>query len=65
MSSFARAHFHGAGSDLRKGYTFQYLDVEDDRARALLESCAIWWLCPQHLGLGAGKPRADERRERL
>lgn len=51
-SSFVREHFSGDGSLLRDACTYQFLAVDDARARALLENCAIWWLCPEHLGLG-------------
>ena len=39
-------------SVLREGYTYQYIEVPDDRERALLESYAIAHLGPEHLGLG-------------
>ena len=50
-SSFVRGHFEGDGNQLRHGCTFQFLVVNDERKRALLESLAIGTLCPQHLGL--------------
>lgn len=50
-SSFAYFHLEGDGARLRDGYTFQYLEVEDSRKRALLEAYASAWLCPDHLGL--------------
>lgn len=37
---------------LRNGYTFQYLPVQDNRQRALLENLTTAWHCPAHLGLG-------------
>jgi len=52
-SSFVRAQFKGDGDRLREGYTFQYLEVDDDRTRALLEHCAICLYCPKHLGVSA------------
>jgi hypothetical protein len=55
QSSFVRAHFNGDGNTLRDGCTFQYLEVDDDPTRALLEHCAVCWLCPHYLGLGASR----------
>ena len=53
QSSFVNAHLDGHGERLRTGYTFQFLEVADDRERALLEYFATAWFCPTHLGLGA------------
>jgi hypothetical protein len=53
QSSFVMAALGGDGSRLRTGYTYQYLEVPDDRERALLEHIATAWHCPQHLGDGA------------
>lgn len=52
QSSFVRAEMHRDGKKLRKGFTFQYLEVPDDRTRALLESLAVAAHCPRHIGLG-------------
>jgi len=52
-SSFTNEYLKGKGATLReKGYTYQFLVVEDTRLRALLEACAIGTLCPKHVGLG-------------
>ncbi len=52
-SSFTKNYLHGNGATLRKkGYTYQYLELEDSRKRALLEHYAIGTLCPRHLGTG-------------
>ncbi|MCK4403819.1 MAG: hypothetical protein KAW02_01890 [candidate division Zixibacteria bacterium] len=51
-SSFADHCLSGKGSKLRRGYKYRYLEVENGRERALLESYAIGHLCPLHLGLG-------------
>src|SRR5260370_26778424 len=53
LSSFVDKYLRGQGSRLRRGYTFQYLEVESDRERALLEHLATAWHCPKHLGVGA------------
>ena len=52
-SSFTKNYLHGKGATLReKGYTYQYLELENSRERALLEHYAIGTLCPRHLGTG-------------
>ena len=51
-SSFVRNHLNGNAGLLRSGFTFQCIEVENDRERALLEHHAIAWYCPVHLGLG-------------
>jgi excinuclease UvrABC nuclease subunit len=56
QSSFVQSHLEGKASKLRDGYTYQYLEVPDDRKRALLECLAIASHCPEHLGVGALKP---------
>lgn len=51
-SSFTVHHLKGDGNKLRGKYRFKYIEVRNDRARALLEAYAIAKLCPKHLGLG-------------
>lgn len=52
-SSFTDHYLRGKGATLReRGYTYQYLELEDSRKRALLEAYAIGTLCPEHIGLG-------------
>lgn len=51
-SSFVRIYLNGNAGLLRSGFTFQYIEVENDRERALLEHHAIAWYCPAHLGVG-------------
>jgi hypothetical protein len=52
-SSFTRGYLKGKGTTLREsGYTYQFLELEDSRKRALLEAYAIGMLCPEHLGVG-------------
>lgn len=52
-SSFAVKYLKGKGATLRDGrHTYQFLELEDSRKRALLEAYAIGTLCPEHLGLG-------------
>jgi hypothetical protein len=48
-----RSIWGGEGKKLRKGFTFQYLEVPNDRERALLEHRATAWHCPAHLGVGS------------
>jgi hypothetical protein len=52
LSSFTNKYLNGRGSELRDGYMFRCLVVEDPRKRALLEAYATGCLCPAHLGLG-------------
>jgi excinuclease UvrABC nuclease subunit len=54
-SSFVKKHLNGDGSRLRKGYSFRFLEVNDPRQSALLESLAIARFCPLHLGLGEAR----------
>jgi hypothetical protein len=52
-SSFTAEYLKGKGATLRDGqHTYQFLELEDSRKRALLEAYAIGTLCPKHLGLG-------------
>lgn len=51
-SSFVRAYLGGSAERLRNGFTFQFIEVPDDRERTLLEHFATAWYCPVHLGLG-------------
>lgn len=52
-SSFTDKYLKGKGAILREdGYTYQCLEVEKPRQRALLEAYAIGKLCPKHFGLG-------------
>jgi hypothetical protein len=59
QSSFVKKHLSGDGSVLRDGYTYQYLEVDDDRKRALLECYATAWHCPVYLGLGLSSTTAN------
>lgn len=52
-SSFTIHHFSGQGSKLRGTHKYAFVEIPDDRTRALLESLAIGCLCPKHLGVGA------------
>jgi hypothetical protein len=50
QSSFVLRYLDGDGSQLRGGYMFRCLVVENRRLRALLEAFAIGHLCPAHIG---------------
>lgn len=52
-SSFTDKYLKGTGAILRDdGQTYQCLEVEDPRQRALLEAYAVGSLCPKHIGSG-------------
>jgi excinuclease UvrABC nuclease subunit len=52
-SSFTNEYLNGKGAMLReKACTYEYLEVQDPRLRALLEAYAVGILCPKHIGLG-------------
>ena len=52
-SSFSKKYLKKKNISLRESnYTYQYLEIEDARDRALLEAFAIAILCPKHLGVG-------------
>jgi hypothetical protein len=52
-SSFTNEYLKGNGAILREdACTYQYLELEDPRKRALLEALAVGTLCPKHIGLG-------------
>ncbi len=61
-SSFTKIHLKRKGSDLRNGYTYQFLEVCDDRERALLEYLATALHCPLHLGVHAAKIKTLKQR---
>jgi GIY-YIG catalytic domain len=50
-SALVKNHLNGDTSKLRAGFSYQFLEVEDDRERALLEHIATAWHCPIVLGL--------------
>ncbi|MBF0227842.1 MAG: hypothetical protein HQK76_20540 [Desulfobacterales bacterium] len=51
-SSFIKNYFQGNGKILIKNkYTYQYIELEDSRKRALLEAYTCGVLCPVYIGL--------------
>jgi hypothetical protein len=56
-SSFVRTYYRRRRKLLRDNHTFQFLEIDDKRARALLECYAIAVLGPDHLGLGERRKR--------
>lgn len=53
---------------MRNGCYFKYLEVEDGRKRALLESLAVGELCPAHIGTGEikqGESIIPQKKDRL
>ena len=52
-SSFTVKALDGKGGTLRSGYKFRFIEIENNRLRALLEAYTIGQLCPDHLGDGS------------
>jgi hypothetical protein len=59
-SALVRVFLQGDTSKLREGFSYQFLEVEDDRERALLEHIATAWHCPTVLGLSAPPATAEK-----
>lgn len=49
-SSYVEKSLNRAGAQLRQGYRFRYLIVDNPRWRMLLQAMAIGRLCPRHIG---------------
>lgn len=60
-STFCKKYLRPNSIDLRTGYRFRYIIVENDRLRAPLENYATGHLCPKHLGTGS----KNEMKEQL
>jgi len=54
-SSFKKNYLKVKNIDLRTGYQFKYIVVEDARKRAFLEALTIGLLCPAHIGTGEAR----------
>ena len=54
-SSFSKKYLKVMNMNLREVGMFKFLEVENDRERALLEALTIGKLCPEHLGTGVNK----------
>ena len=55
-SSFVKKYLNGKKEKLRKkGYTYQVLEVKDEKERAYLEALATGILYPEHIGTGRKK----------
>lgn len=61
QSSFTNDYLKRRGSLLRRGYTFQVLEIPNDRMRLLVEYAATVKLAPRHLGLGLARLGQDTR----
>ncbi|MCA0960208.1 hypothetical protein LCL86_14210 [Muricauda ruestringensis] len=55
QSSFSKLYMQKNKVALRAWGKFQYIELEDDRERALLEALTAGLLCPKHIGTGTGK----------
>lgn len=51
-SSFVILFLNGHRERLRRGYSYQWVEVPDARLRALVEAYATGVLCPRHIGTG-------------
>jgi hypothetical protein len=54
-SVFHREYLSKKNISLRGNYKFKYIEVENARHRALLESLTAGILCPEHFGTGEKK----------
>lgn len=52
QSSFVRAALSGDGSKLRTTFVYQYLELPNERKRALLECMGAGWHSSRHIGRG-------------
>ncbi|EOR96312.1 hypothetical protein ADIARSV_0547 [Arcticibacter svalbardensis MN12-7] len=50
-SSFYRGYLGKKNISLRQNHKFRYLEIEDLRTRALVESLTAGLLCPAHFGI--------------
>jgi hypothetical protein len=62
-SSFTVKHLKRDFQQLRNGYEFQYVEVDDYRRRALLEALAAGQLCPAHIGRGEDDAESGREEE--
>jgi hypothetical protein len=51
-SSFTKNHIKPDKLDVRGGYYFRYLEIEDSRDRTFVEAMAAGYLCPKYIGTG-------------
>jgi hypothetical protein len=55
QSSFSKLYMQPRKINLRVGYKFKYIEVEDSKDRAYLEALTAGLLCPAHIGTGERK----------
>jgi hypothetical protein len=55
QSTFSKGFMKLNSINLRNGYKFKYIEVENGRIRALLEALTAGMLCPLHFGTGEKK----------
>lgn len=58
-SSFSRKYLKPHKISLRKKCTFRFIEVEDVRKRAFLESLTVGRLCPAHIGTSEKNKNID------
>ena len=52
LSSFVGKYLKNDSAQLRKGFQFRYIELDDSRQRKLVEALAMGCLCPKHVGEG-------------
>lgn len=55
LSSFVINHLGSNAAQLRRGYSFAFVEVPQPRLRALVEAYATGVLCPRHIGTGESR----------
>lgn len=60
-SSFTIKYLNRKPAKLRNNFTYQFIEIDQPRLRALLQAYAIGVLCPAHIGEGVLKKVADKR----
>jgi hypothetical protein len=52
QSTFSKGYMQKKTINLRNGYKFRFIEIDDLITRCLLEALTIGLLCPAHLGTG-------------
>lgn len=60
-SSFTIKYLNRKPAKLRNSFTYQFIEIDQPRLRALLQAYAIGVLCPAHIGEGVVKKVGAKR----